>query len=439
MIPAPVSPPRQHRAVTVVALAALLLVPAVVIYRRGHRAPASSPPLSATPSSSNATGMKMSGSGAVKITPTQIAQFGITFGTVEQRTLTNDVRTVGTVMVDESRTTVITSKVGGYIERLYVNATGQPVRAGQPVAEVYSPDLVSAQEDLLVARSLERTVGENAVPGVPSSHGELLDAAKRRLRLLDISEAQIDDVLRTGHPRRTLTLYSRSNGVIVGKQVVQGQAIQAGTALFSVANLSDVWIDAQLRESDAGLVTVGSAANVEFAAYPGRTYKGRVDFIYPTLTEATRTSRARITVANSDGRLEPGMYGTVHVLAPTRLATTVPRAAVIQTGTRALVFVDMGGGKLMPQVVQIGRVVGDLAEVLSGLEVGQRVVTSAQFLIDSESNLGEVMRSMIGTGGGIQGTSGGDANGMDMNATKGADMRGMPGMAAPVTPERPPR
>ncbi|MEO6877708.1 MAG: efflux RND transporter periplasmic adaptor subunit, partial [Gemmatimonadaceae bacterium] len=218
---------------------------------------------------------------------------------------------------------------------------------------------------------------------------------------------------------------------------VQGQAIQAGMELLAVANLSDVWIDAQLREADAGLIAIGTAADVDFASYPGRTYKGRVAFIYPMVAEQTRTIRARITVGNADGRLKPGMYGSVHLLAPTRIATTIPRDAVIQTGTRTLVFVDIGSGKLAPRDVELGRVVGDLAEVLSGLEVGQRVVTSAQFLIDSESNFGEVMRSMIGTG--IPSASGGDMKGMDMATPKGADMSGMPGMAPPAKPARPPR
>ena len=434
---------RLLRSRTVIVIVAAVLVIAAVarMYRRSH-----GPARPATTStSSSMAGMNMSGDGAVAITPAQIAQFGVTFGTVERRMLMNDVRTVGTVMVDESRNTAITTKVGGYVERLYVNVTGQIVKAGQAVAEVYSPDLIAAQEELLLAPRLDRTVGQSAVPGVPSSSGELVNAAKRRLRLLDISESQIDEVLRTGKARRTLTLYSPTSGVIMEKKVVQGQAIQAGTELMAVADLSGVWIDVQLREADAGLIAVGAATDVDFASYPGRSYKGRVAFIYPMVTEQTRTIRARIAVANSDGRLKPGMYGTVHVLAPTRVAITVPRTAVVQTGARTLVFVDVGGGKLKPQDVELGRVVGELSEVLSGLEVGQRVVTSAQFLIDAESNLGDVMRSMIGGGGGVKGLSGGDdRKPAGMETTKGADMRGMPGMdappvQAPAKPARPPR
>jgi Cu(I)/Ag(I) efflux system membrane fusion protein len=427
--------PRQRLAI-IGGVAALAIVVLFVVYRTQKV----SSPMQA-PASSGMAGMDMSSGGAVAITPAQISQFGITFGTVERRLLTNDVRTVGTVVVDESRTASVTSKIGGYVEVLYVNATGQSVHSGEPVAEVYSPELIAAQEELLLAPQLQQTIGQGVVPGVPSSSFELLDAAKRRLRLLDISVSEIDEILRTGKPRRTLTLYSHATGVVVEKKVVQGQAIAAGAELLAIADLSSVWIDVQLREAEAGLVAVGTAADIEFASYPGRPYKGRVAFIYPTVAEQTRTIRARIAVANADGRLKPGMFGTVHLLTPTRVATTVPRTAIVQTGERTLVFVDMGGGKLVPRDVELGRVVGELAEVLSGLEVGQRVVTSAQFLIDAESNLGDVMRSMIGSGGKMQETGGDNRSRPETSPAQGADMRGMPGMITPPAPKptRPPR
>ncbi|MEO6877135.1 MAG: efflux RND transporter periplasmic adaptor subunit, partial [Gemmatimonadaceae bacterium] len=174
---------KRYRIVIVAAIVVLSSVAAVASYRHWHQASESrQPALSSAPAAADMAGMNMSGDGSVAITPKQIAQFGVTFGTVERRMLTNDVRTVGTVMVDESRTTSVTSKIGGYVERLYINSTGEPVRAGQAVAEVYSPDLIAAQEDLLLARRLERTIGASTVPGVPSSSGELLNAAKRRLR-----------------------------------------------------------------------------------------------------------------------------------------------------------------------------------------------------------------------------------------------------------------
>ncbi|MEO5510698.1 MAG: efflux RND transporter periplasmic adaptor subunit [Longimicrobiales bacterium] len=421
----------------------LVIVAATAWYRSTHRSPATPEQGAKAASGSDMAGMDMSTDGSVTVSPAQVSQFGITFGTVGRRTLINDVRTTGIVMIDEGRIASVTPKIGGFIERLYVKAAGQPVRIGQPLAEVYSADLVAAQEELLLARRLDRTVGDAVVPGVPSASGELLAAAKRRLRLLDVPDAQIEEVLRTGKVRRTVTLYSPATGIVVEKKVVLGQAIQAGMELYSVANLSDVWIDVQLREAEAGMVNVGTNAALELASYPGRIYRGAVAFIYPTVTEATRTIRARIVAPNTDGVLKPGMYATVHLTTPTRDALTVPRSAVIQTGARAIVFVDMGRGRLMPHAVTIGRVANDLTEVLTGLDAGQRVVTSAQFLIDSESNLGEVMRSMVGNGAGMQG-SGSKATRVDETPdaadAKGADMRGMPGMTTPAPkPARKPR
>lgn len=429
----------RRRAIWVGATVLLILV-ATLWYASTHRN-TQAPANSVAPAAANGmAGMDMSSDGSVTITPSQIGQFGITFGTVQRRTLTNDVRTVGAVMIDEGRVASVTSKINGFIERLYVNTTGQPVRIGQPIADVYSPELVSAQEELLLARRLDRTVGNGVVPGVPSASGEMFGAARQRLRLLDVSDAQIDEVLRTGHVRRTVTLFSPATGIVADKKVVLGQAIQAGMELYTVANLADVWVDVQLREAEAGMVDVGATAVIELASFPGHSYRGRVAFIYPTVTEASRTMRARIVVSNTDGRLKPGMYATVNLATPLSDALTVPRTAVILTGSRAIVFVDMGNGRLMPRDVGIGRVSGEFSEVLSGLDAGQRVVTSAQFLIDSESNLGEVMRGMVSNGSSM-GSPATPAAGEPPAAIdgKGADMRGMPGMTMPPPARNQPR
>lgn len=368
--------------------------------------------------------MNMSSDGSVGLTADQIRQFGITFGTVEQRPLSAEVRTAGTVTTDETRIAQVTPKFGGFVERLYVDFTGQPVRRGQPLLEIYSPELVAAQQELLVAARLQRTVGESSVPGVPAPAMDLVAAARERLRRWDVSDAQIREVLRTGRVRRTVTLFSPASGVVTEKQVVCGQAVQAGQPLYTIADLSRVWVQAELREADAGTVREGSPATVEFAAFPGRPLQGQVSYLQPVLQEQARTLRARIVLPNRDGRIRPGMYATVRLSAPERTALTVPASALVRTGERTLVFVDLGGGRLHPQEVETGRVAGDAAEVLSGLEPGQRVATSAQFLLDSESNLGEVMRSMIGQAGS------GEMGGMQMGtpadtAMKGADMRGM--------------
>lgn len=373
-------------------------------------------------------GMDMTSDGSVRLTANQISQFGITFGTVDMRMMENEVRTVGIVNFDETRLIQVAPKFGGFVERLHANFTGQPVQRGQPLLEIYSPELVAAQEELLIAKRLERTMDESSVPGVPAGSSNLLTAAKRRLQLWDITEAQIEEIVRTGKVQRSLTLYAPATGVVVEKNVVQGQATQSGQTLYTIANLSEVWVEAELREADAGSVRVGSVANIELAAFPGRPFNGRVEYVYPTLQAQARTLKARIAVANTDGRLKPGMYATVRITTATQRALTVPASAVMRTGERTLVFVDMGGGRLLPQVVETGRVGNDYIEVLSGVEPGQRVVTSAQFLLDSESNLGEVMKAMIGMGGDM-----GDMKGMDM---PGMDMPGMPMPKSSPPPQR---
>lgn len=376
-------------------------------------------------------GMNMSGDGTVQLTADQITQFGITFGVVDMRTLENEVRTVGVVTFDETRIAQVAPKFGGFVERLHVDFTGQPVRRGQPLLEIYSPELVAAQEELLVAQRLERTMNESAVPGVPAGTTDLLAAARRRLHLWDISEAQIEEILQSGQARRTLTLHAPGSGVVVEKNVVRGQSVQPGQTLYTIADLSEVWVEAELREADAGGVREGSGATLELAAFPGRPFKGRVEYVYPTLQEQSRTLRTRIAVANSDRRLKPGMYATVRITTPTRRVLTVPASAVIRTGERSMVFVDMGGGSLMPHEVMTGSMGDEYVEVLSGVEPGQRVVTSAQFLLDSESNLGEVMRAMMGQ----MGASGSPRSGQ-MGDMKGMDMPGMQMPESSTTPRR---
>ncbi|HUF12304.1 MAG TPA: efflux RND transporter periplasmic adaptor subunit [Longimicrobiales bacterium] len=362
-------------------------------------------------------GMDMQGDGSIRLDPDQIRTFGITFGTVELRTLQEDIRTVGIVNFDETRMAIVTPKFDGYVERLYVDFTGRPVRRGEPLADLYSPELVAAQEELLLAARLEGRLPESAIPGVPAGSSNLLAAARRRLGLWDISEAQINEILRTGRPRRTLTLHAPVSGVVVQKNVLDGQAVRAGEPLYTIADLTEVWVEAELREADAGLVQEGDAALVELAAYPGRPIAGRVEYVYPTLQAQARTLKARIAIPNPQGRLRPGMYATVRLAAPGRTALTVPTSAVLRTGDRQLVFVDLGGGRIMPQEVELGGIAGEYVEVLAGLEPGQRVVTSAHYLLDSESNLAEVMRSMVGS-----------MNMSDMGSMDAMDTEGMEGM-----------
>ncbi len=430
------------------AVAALFVIAAIAITARNHRVQQSS--VNATQSTrttqgmAGMPGMSVTDAGSVKLTTEQVRQFGVTFGTAEIRPLTAETRTTGVVTFDETRIAQVAPKFGGFVEHLYVNYTGQPVSRGQALLEIYSPELVAAQQELLLAGQLQRDIGRSAVPGVPGNTTDLVTAAKRRFQLWDISEGQIDQILRTGQVRRTLTLFSPSSGVVVEKKVLQGQSIMSGEVLYTIADLSDVWVDVQLRETDAASVRPGSAAAIEVAGLPGRAFDGRVTYVYPTLDSASRSVRAKVVVANPGGVLKPGMYATVRLATPSRSALTVPSSAVLRTGERNVVFVQMQNGELMPQDVELGRTAGDYTEILSGVQSGQRVVTSAQFLLDSESNLGDVMKAMIGQmSSGDIGTMQKTMPGMSTPATseKGADLRGMqsmPGMkpAATTTPRR---
>lgn len=413
----------------------LVLLAAVIWWRRAHRPAAAAAPagsMAGMAGMSDMAGMSVSQNGSVQVTAAQIRQFGITFGTAAVRALTSETRTTGVVTFDETRTAQIAPKFSGFVEKLFVNSTGQPVRRGEPVLSIYSPDVVAAEQELLLAGQLERNIGQSSVPGMSGGTVDLAAAARRRLQLWDISDAQIDEILRAGRARRTVTLYAPVTGVVIDKKVLQGQAVTAGEELYTIANLSDVWVDAELREVDAPNVRVGSTADIRFAGLPGVAYRGRVAYVYPTLQPEARTIKARIVVPNGNGALKPGMYATVRIATPSRSALTVPSSAILQTGERNIVFVDMGGGALMPRDVGLGRTAGDYTEILSGLDAGQRVVTSAQFLLNSESNLAEVMKSMAGMNPGAKSMQ--DMPGMDMPGGRSVPAAGGNAPAAGATP-----
>jgi RND family efflux transporter MFP subunit len=335
------------------------------------------------------------GNGTIRLRAADVGTFGITFGTVDVRPLDKTIRAVGLVEFDETRMAYVAPKFGGWVERLHVDFTGQPVRRGQALLDVYSPELVTAQEELLLAARMVETVGDSQVEEVAAGSRDLLESARRRLRYWDISDAQIERLLETGEVRKTLTLYAPVSGIVMEKDVFEGQAYQPGKNLYMIADLSEVWVSAEVFEADAALVSDGMPAEITVAALPGRTLSGRVEYVYPTLEDRTRSMRARIALANPGGRLKPGMYATVRFTAELGERLTVPASAVLYSGERAIVFADLGGGELMPHEVELGVRGGDFVQVVSGLEPGQRVVTSAQFLLDSESNLAEVMRAMV--------------------------------------------
>jgi len=331
---------------------------------------------------------------AITLSDADARRIGVTFAPVTLGVLHREVRTVGQITFDETRVRAIAPKVDGWVERLYVNSTGQPVAAGQPLLTIYSPMLVSAQEELLLARRLQGDVA-SAEPATTQRAADLVASARRRLAYWDIPASEIADIERTGVARRTLTLRATAGGYVLEKNVLAGQKIMAGDALYRVADLSTVWVEGEVFEQDLASVREGQPVRAELQALPGEVRTGRIAYVYPTLNPETRTARVRIVLPNQDLRLKPGMYATLRITAGARNAVlTVPRSAVLSTGERSIVFVRDERGALAPREVALGATNDDRIEILRGVRAGETVVASATFLIDAESNLGTALGGM---------------------------------------------
>ena len=387
-------------------------------------------------------GMNMGGAGGdsarpVMLTADDARRIGVTYATAELGPLPREVRTVGQVTFDESRVRAISPKIDGWVEALHVNATGQQVSRGDPLLSVYSPMVVAAQEELLLARRLATDVAAGTAEARGGAES-LVASARRRLAYWDVPEGTIAEIERSGQVRRTVTLRSDVGGVVVEKNVLEGQRIMAGDALYRVADLGVVWLEGAVFEQDLAAARVGQAVTATFEALPGEEWKGRIAFVYPSLDAETRTARVRVELPNTRLRLKPGMYATFRFVDAGRGdVLSVPRSAVLATGERSLVFVRRADGMLEPRQVTTGIATPERIQVLAGLSAGETVVASATFLVDAESNLGTVMGGM------------GDMPGMDMTAPSGAggDGRGGPlpvdrgggGTPAPAAPGAPPR
>jgi membrane fusion protein, copper/silver efflux system len=326
--------------------------------------------------------------GTVKISPDRVQKLGVQTAPVEPRVLTRTIRAVGTVQADERRLYVVNTKFEGWIQKLYVNATGQTVTRGQPLMEIYAPELVVAEREYLLAwRSLQDMAG--AATEIRSSARQLAEAALQRLHNWDISADQIKRLQSTGTVTRTLTLRAPADGTVMEKMAVEGMHFTAGDPLYRIADLSTVWVNADVFEQDIGALRDGQEAKIEVNAYPGAAFSGRVDFIYPTVSQETRTGKVRIVVRNTDGRLKIGMYANVafETGIGDRPVLAVPDSAVIDSGTRQVVLIERGGGKFEPREVKLGSHADGFYEIRQGLAAGERVVVSANFLIDAESNL----------------------------------------------------
>ncbi len=336
---------------------------------------------------------------------------GVTFAAVERGELPATVRAVGAVAYDETRLASVTPKVTGWVEHLHVDFTGAPVRAGQPLMDVYSPALVTAQEELILAA---RLVGDAAGGRVLDNAEELLASARRRLAYWDIPDEEIRRIEESGEPSKTLTLRAPATGIVVEKNVVEGGRIMPGMDVFEIADLSTVWVEGEVFEKDLSLATEGQAVEVTFQAYPGEVFEGVITYVYPTVDVESRTGRIRVELENPGLRLRPGMYANIDLeVEGHHQGLAVPRTAVLHTGERAVVFVRHADGRLVPHEVTTGLVAGTEIEILDGLQEGQRVVSSASFLIDAESNLGASMADMEAMEGG-ESMEGMDHSGADM-------------------------
>lgn len=320
--------------------------------------------------------------GSVRLSADRQQFLGVVLTPVNKRSLAREVRTVGRVEYDERKLAFVNTKFAGWIERLDVDFTGVYVRKGQTLMSIYSPDLVSAQEEYLLAMKAVRSMPEGA-----SSSRELLDASRRRLLSWDIRESHIQDLERTGRARRTLDIHSPISGYVIEKMALQGLHIEPGMNLYKIADISRVWIDAAIYQYEVSLVKVGQEATVQLSYAPGETLTGRVAYVYPYLDEETRTVTVRIEFANPETKLKPGMYAEVLLRSDQGEALAVPKSAVLDTGSRKLVFVSRGEGRFDPREIRTGYLAGDYYQVLEGLREGEQVVTSANFLIDSESQL----------------------------------------------------
>jgi len=323
----------------------------------------------------------------VHIDPRRQQLIGVRTAPVERRALTKQIRAVGTVRYDETRLADVNVKVAGWIEELYVEYTGQLIEEGQPLFTLYSPELLTTQQEYLLALESRDQLRDSQIADARVYADRLVDAARQRLALWDLPAEEIQALEDGREPRRAMPFRSPVGGFVIEKRVIRGQHVSPGASLYTVADLSEVWVEADLYEEELPLVSEGERATVTLDAYPGEQFLGRVIFIYPYVEERTRTVRVRFTFPNPRGRLKPGMYADVALDVALGEGVVVPTNALLDSGAEQHVFVSQGGGYFEPRPVVVGLRLGDTVQILDGLDAGEIVATSATFFIDSESQL----------------------------------------------------
>jgi Cu(I)/Ag(I) efflux system membrane fusion protein/cobalt-zinc-cadmium efflux system membrane fusion protein len=323
----------------------------------------------------------------IQLSPDRLQSIGVKFGLVERKDLKDTIRTTGTVAIDERRVSYVQTRISGHIEKVFADATYQYVKKGQPLFTIHSPELVTAEREYLLAKQNAQNLSQSTVPGVATGIASLQESSRERLMQWDIPPQEIARLETTGQVGETLEIDSPVSGYITERNALPNLMVQPDTRLYTVADLSTVWVLAQIFQNDLGRIKAGSQASLSVDSYPGRVFRGRVDFIYPDVDMTTRTARARLVFSNSQLTLSPGMFVNVSVDVNLGKQLAIPVSGVLQSGTRQIVFVDRGSGYLEPREVQLGPQANDEYIVLKGLHAGERIVTSANFLIDSESQL----------------------------------------------------
>lgn len=380
---------------------------------------------SAVPASAgdSMAGMDMGGGGhpteaagnTVYISPARQQLIGVRTATLESRTLDATIRTVGTLAYDETRVTEVHPKVSGWVERVFVDFVGKPVGRGQPLLTIYSPDLVATQNEYLLALKAQRQLGDSSFPETRSGAESLVAATRDRLRLWDITDAQIAELERSGQAQRTLTLYSPFDGVVLERNTYAGQYITPETSTAKIADLSTIWAIGQIFEYEARTVKLGDKADIEFPyGQATRRLTGRVTFIYPDINPETRRARVRIEFRNPGLEFKPESYVTVILRRTAGAQLALPKEALLDSGAKRYAILAHPNGYFEPREVEIGEPVDEFYPIVKGLSQGDRVVTSAQFLIDSETNLQAALGAMANMpgmkmGGDKGGTGAGDA------------------------------
>lgn len=332
--------------------------------------------------------------GTIQISPERQQLIGVKIGTVEKKSLEKLIRTVGRIDYDEKRLFTVSPKIGGWIEDLFVDFTGRFVQKGEPLLTIYSPELVSTQEEYLLALRARERWSKSPFPEVSGGGNLLAESARRRLKLWDISDEQIKALEQQGQVQKTLTLYSPFSGVVLDKMVNRGMYIMPGAALYRIVDLSVVWLIADIYEYELPFTRLGHRAKIQLSYLPDETFFGKAIYIYPYLDPQTRTAKVRFEFPNPTGKLKPEMFANVEINIKLGLKLAIPEEAVIDTGIRRLAIVAKSAGHFEPREVQLGIKAGGYFEVIDGVKAGERVVTSANFLIDSESKLKESIGGM---------------------------------------------